>query len=254
MNPLKRFALAISYVTCLPLLRDPDGQLLPGLAKYLPAVGILLGCLMAGLAIALKAICSDSLVVGVILTLSWLIITGGIHFDGLMDTADGVFSHRERSRMLEIMADSRVGNFGVMVGFGIISTKIACLASLNSNILWLTLLVVPSWARWCETFTIGAFPYLREQGLGKVWHDTIGWPSDLIVSAIPPILLTIILSASGNLLSLLIALATILSGLACAFWLKSILWGHTGDTYGATVELAETGALLATALLVHLPH
>jgi len=256
MNPLYRFGLAVSYVTCIPVCRLPADQEageLHGLSKYLPAVGLLIGALLLTIALGLRALQTNQLTAGAVLALSWLVITGGIHLDGLMDTADGVFSHREQERMLEIMADSRVGNFGAMTGFAVLIVKFASLSSLPFPALLPVLLLVPAWARWCETYAIAAFPYLREAGMGKVWHQTTRHPLDPLLAGMLPVLATAAVWALGFRLSPLPAGFTILSGMGSAFYLVNILRGHTGDTYGAVVELAEAAALLLTALTINLP-
>ncbi|HEY9870008.1 MAG TPA: adenosylcobinamide-GDP ribazoletransferase [Candidatus Obscuribacterales bacterium] len=256
MNALKKLALAASFVSCLPLCRlpeDPQGNGMAGLAKYLPAAGMLIGGLLVLIAWLLLLARAEALLLGAILTVCWLMLTGGIHFDGLMDTADGVLSHREPARMLEIMNDSRVGNFGAMTGFCVILLKFASLASLPFPVLLQVLAIVPAWARWCESFTIGAFPYLRKAGMGKIWHDTTQFPQDVIIAALPPLALTAVAAYLGWWYMVLSAVATVVPGLAAAAWLNRILKGHTGDSYGAVVELAETKGLLMLALLVRLP-
>ncbi len=255
MNPVKKFALAASFVTCIPLCRlpsDAQSDSMSGLAKYLPAVGVLIGLLLAALAIALEIIHANNILTAAFLTVTWLWLTGGIHFDGLMDTADGIFSHREPARMLEIMSDSRVGNFGAMAGFCVCLLKFASLATLPFPALLAALVLVPAWARWCETFAIGAFPYLREKGMGKIWHDTTRCPVDLIVAGALPAVLTVAIIYVGSAWPLIVGVATIVPGLAASFWLNAKLKGHTGDTYGAVVEIAEFKALLLLALLVHI--
>lgn len=256
MNPVKKFALTAACVTRLPLCSLPeadDSETMAGLSKYLPAVGLLVGAILFGLSALLDLIKAEPLLSAAVLTVAWLLLTGGIHFDGLMDTADGIFSHRDQKRMLEIMADSRVGNFGAMAGWCVLLLKFAALGSLATSSLAGVLLVVPAWARWCETYAIGAFPYLRREGMGKVWHDTTRFPRDLILSSIIPLAATVWLQHQGWCLAAPAAIATIACGLAAMHWLKRILGGQTGDTYGATVELAEAGALLLIALTAHLP-
>jgi cobalamin 5'-phosphate synthase/cobalamin synthase len=253
MNALRRFAVATSYVTRLTLCKLPatDADLqLSGLSKYLPAVGLLIGALLFALACGLNIMNPSPMVWGAVLTIAWLLITGGIHFDGLMDTADGIFSHRNQERMLEIMADSRVGNFGAITGWCVLLLKFAALSSLpfSFNLYLTVFLMVPAWARWCETFAIGAFPYLREQGMGKVWHDTTRFPRDVFLAALAPLVATACLQYQGSTLAVLAALLTVASGLSFSFWLNDTLKGQTGDTYGACVELAETGGLLLLSL------
>lgn len=253
ISVIHRFCLAVSCVTSLPLARSDEHTAAGGLAKYLPAVGLLIGGLLVGVSATLQTLGVQPLATSsVILTLTWLMLSGGIHFDGLMDTADGVFSHRSPERMLEIMRDSRVGNFGVMTGIAAILLKIVGLLSMQQHgamVLLAALLLIPAWARWCEMFAIGCFPYAREEGMGKIWHDTTNPSTDLVLGAALPVVATIICALNVGTAAIAIAVSTIVSGVCVAFYLSSIVRGHTGDTYGAVVELAETGGLLLLTLL-----
>lgn len=246
-----RFFLATAFVTSMPLAKIPeDPQALAGLSKYLPAVGVLIGAILAVLAWLLVNASCTPILVGTILAITWLKLTGGIHYDGLMDTADGIFSHQPVDRMLEIMQDPRTGNFGAMAGFTTMLLKVACLASLATPHLMMAVLLIPVWSRWCEVVCIGCFPYAKPEGMGKIWHDTTRWPADVLVAAIVPILMSVAVAyVAGIQLALLISLATIFSGVFSSFRFFDILKGQTGDTYGATVEFAEVGALLLIALI-----
>lgn len=262
IDAIKRFALTTAYITRLPLCTLPDTgaeDQLSGLSKFLPAVGLLIGSLLALLALALDSVLTGGpfgwTLKAAVLAVFWLLITGGIHFDGLMDTADGIFSHRDQARTLEIMADSRVGNFGAMTGWCVLLLKFAALWSLCSPSYWMILLLVPAWARWCETYTIGAFPYLKAQGMGKIWHDTTSFPRDPLLAAIPPLVATAFLHYQhSSLIPVLIALFTISAGLSLSYWLNRRLKGQTGDTYGACVEIAETGGLFLFAVATNCPY
>ncbi len=252
LRMLKRLLLATSAVTSLPvanLYEDPHA--LHGLSKYLPAVGSIIGSILCGLAYILVTWChASALSIGVIVTIAWLVLSGGIHFDGLMDTADGVFSHRSPQRMLEIMQDSRVGNFGVLTGVAVVLIKVAGLVALNKNALLCGLILIPAWSRWCETFAIGRFTYLREQGLGKIWHDTTRFPLDAVLALVVPLAASAACACFfGERITFAFTLSTVAAGLFAAYYLKRILGGHTGDTYGAVVELSEAGALLMAMLL-----
>lgn len=252
MRLVRRFSCAASYVTRLPfagLVGNADVDELNGLAKYLPAVGLLVGCVLFLLLRLLQLLPADRILSAAVVSVSWLIVTGGIHFDGLMDTADGVFSHRDRSRMLEIMSDSRVGNFGAMTGWCTLLLKFAALCSLPDTHAQAALLVVPTWARWCEAYAIGAFPYLRQSGMGKVWHDTMRFPRDLFLAALVPVAASAAFFPFDTQAVFCASAFTLVSGLAACCYFNNILKGQTGDTYGACVEIAETGGLLFTALL-----
>jgi len=254
-NVGKRFATTVRYVTCIPAFggqrRDELSQVdLSGLAKYLPAAGVLIGLALC-LALRLLNFChAPDVLSGIILAITWLSLTGGLHFDGLMDTADGIFSHQSVERMLEIMRDSRVGNYGVMVGMSTLLLKAACLSCLSPQTLITVLLLCPIWARWSEAFAIGKFPYLRESGMGKVWHDTMTYPEDLLKGALIPLGTTISAAVFRPIEAITISLATVFAGYLTALMLARKFGGHTGDTYGAVVELSELGGLLIAALFL----
>jgi adenosylcobinamide-GDP ribazoletransferase len=258
INGLVKFIHAASYVTIVPLAcllppaKEADHDQLHGLAKYLPFVGILIGAILAVLALLCQYLAVNHLLGAAIIAVLWLTITGGLHFDGLMDTADGIFSHRNRERMLEIMHDSRVGNFAVMVGIAAFVLKVVALAAINNQLLVPVVLLGPALARLAETWAIGFYPYAREDGKGKIWHDTTVFPRDLIFASSAPLALVLVLVLAQK--SLLIPLAAyyaiaIVTGLLVAAYLNKRVQGHTGDTYGAVVEATETLSLVIFAAL-----
>lgn len=252
MNPFAKLAMAASYTTACPYLRKPENeQDLTGLAKYLPTVGAGIGAILALESQGLFLSNANPLLSGAVLVISWIAITGGIHMDGLMDTADGIFSHRNQARMLDIMKDSRVGNFGALAGLCVVLLKLTALASLPQTITIATLLLVPAWSRWTTIIAIGGHPYLRQEGMGKIWHDSTHMPIDLLIAALVPILITIAVCYGLQDTRLaLIPILTVVSGLTGISTIQRILGGQTGDTYGAVSEIAESGGLLLTALLL----
>ena len=255
MKIIKRFFLALSYVTALHLVTteyDEGETQLYGLAKYLPAVGLLVGAILFALAHFLPWTALP-LLPACLITLAWLWLTGGLHIDGLMDTADGIFSHQSKERILEIMRDSRVGNFGVLAGVSILLLKIAGIGSLKGRVLLLSLLLIPAWARWCELYAIGKFSYARDTGKGKVWHESTRYPLDLILGAFLPTAATAAAFALTDFKTTLTpVILTVLPGVIAAHWLKGKVGGQTGDTYGAVVELSEATGISLTALLFSL--
>lgn len=256
MRLLRRLALAIGYVTCLPLLSvtltDQSQESLSGLAKYLPAVGILLGLWLVGLDLVLGCLHTSHILCCAILTIAWLVITNGLHFDGLMDTADGIFSHQSPERALEIMQDPRVGNFGVLAGVSVLLLKFVALQSIPIPHQILALIFIPAWSRWAETFAISAFPYLKPQGKGKIWHDSTKHPRDIFLSGLAPSLLVATACALGYWQAALMSGFTAVAGMIAAFWLNKKLGGQTGDTYGSVVEIAEACGLILSAIAVPL--
>lgn len=245
----KRLLTTISYVTCLPLakLDFDDPELLNGLSKYLPIAGLIIGALLVALLEGMLLTKAEPLVVAFLVSSAWLILSNGLHFDGLMDTADGIFSHQNPQRMLTIMSDSRVGNFGVMTGFIVFLGKLIGIYSIAGSAMAPCLLLIPAWARWCELFAIGKFSYAKPEGKGKVWHDTTIFPVDILKGLALPLLVTVAFGLAGYSQVWIAAIFSIASGIAFSTFMQLKLGGQTGDTYGATVEISELGALIALA-------
>lgn len=272
MKFVAKFLTCLSFVTCLPLgpgssdAVDPAAQddassgdegsgnieSLSGLSAYLPAVGLFIGGILCAQLAILQSLRAADCLAAVSLWLSWLLLTGGIHFDGLLDTADGVFSHRSRPRMLAIMRDSRSGNFAIIAALAVVLLKCSALLILFQHGAWPIVLLVPAWSRWCETYTIGAFDYARPSGMGKIWHDTASFPTDVVIAAALPAIATISVAILlHSWLPVGSALVCIACGLGAAQFVQWLLGAQTGDTYGFVVEVAEAGGVFLTALALH---
>lgn len=178
------------------------------------------------------------LALGAILLLSHIFWAGGLCYDGLMDTADGVFSGRPRERMLEIMKDSSTGAFGVMAGALALIVRFAFLSSLSGNVLLGALIFAPVISRWLMVVGITAFPYARPEGLGKSFVKYSNKYSFFFAS----ILLLAILAGGiyffENMIGIIL-IAGLAWGVVVAFWLTKKLGGLTGDCYGAIAETSE---------------
>jgi adenosylcobinamide-GDP ribazoletransferase len=249
MRFLRKLALTISYVSSFHFFKPASSEEeLRGLSVYLPTVGIFIGTLLFTVYWLLNLIDCANLLRAFLITGCWLMATGCIHLDGLMDAADGLFSHRDRDRMLEIMRDSRVGNFGAISGVMLLAAKICALAIMPEKWMFPALLLIPAWARWSEVFAIAFFPYARAEGMGRIWHDSTEKQDLLPALALPGLLsLAVCFYLNSAAISFLIPLA-VLPGIFFASRINCILSGHTGDTYGAVVELSEASALILLAL------
>jgi len=243
-------AAAVAFYTCIPV--PNTGKLdFQRVARLAPVVGLLIGGVL-GLFDTLihRAFGTPALTRSALVVVSWIAITGGLHLDGAMDTADGL-AVPEPQRRLQVMADSATGAFGAMAAIAILLLKTAALNDLDSY-RWLALMAACGWGRWGQQVAIARYPYLKPTGKGAFHKAAIrsGW--DLL----PGLLLLLSLSGLQILLErdrIMFAFGMALGGSAIAFltgaWLNSQLGGHTGDTYGAVVEWTEALFLcLLTAL------
>ena len=209
---------------------------------FFPLVGTVIGAVLC-LAYAGISLWFSQPYTAVLLVLCWLFVTGGLHADGLMDTADGLFSGRSRERMLEILKDSCVGSNGVVVFVSCMALKVCFLANLPQPSVCAALLAVPTAARFGVLIGIFQFPYVRQQGLGQAFVQYA--PRRALVKAFLCALLPLAVAGWGYFL-LLGAAMLISRGLNT--YIARRLGGVTGDTYGAVIELSEM-LLLGLAFL-----
>lgn len=242
---------AIAFYTCLPV---PNWMhpAFPQAARMAPVVGLLIGALL-GLAdaslhyLGMPALTRSGLVVGL-----WIWVTGGLHLDGAMDTADGL-AVLDPQRRLEVMADSRAGAFGVMAAIALLLLKTAALTDLAESALprMLLLMLAAGWGRWSQQVAIARYPYLKPTGKGAFHKAAL--PS--LAYTVPSLLLLLSLSfypalANPNLWrwSLILGLGAGAIALLLSAWFHHRLGGHTGDTYGAVVEWTEALVLVLCTL------
>lgn len=232
-------AAAIAFYTILPV---PSAWALEfrGIARLAPIVGLgiggLLGLFDAGLGhLGMPVLTRSALVV-----VAWIGVTGGLHLDGAMDTADGL-AVLDPQRRLEVMADSVTGAFGAMAAIALLLLKTAALHDIDGY-RWLAIMAAAGWGRWGQLVAIARYPYLRASGKGAIHKESAHSPLDLL----PGVFLLLALSGVQVFLEgdrFLVAAGMATGGAAIAIltgaWLNRQLGGHTGDTYGAVVEWTE---------------
>jgi len=242
--------LAISFLTIVPVYGNPQaGEKDMAYSLYFyPLTGLLIGLLLVAAA-CLAEILSLGWAGDAVIIVVWIIITGALHLDGLMDSADGLFSGREREKKLEIMRDSRVGAMGVIAFGAIMLLKFTFLGSLTyTDKLWV-LLISPALGRWVMVYAVSCFPYARSgPGLGKSF-GIINGRSNTWGAAIP--LLVVLLLLMKWEIFIIMAL-TVFAVVAMARWMAGSLGGLTGDTYGALCEVAETLFIVITLIVMTL--
>ena len=172
-----------------------------------------------------------------------LLLTGGLHADGFMDTADGVFSGRERERKLEIMKDSRVGSFGVVAFVLLMFLQFALLLDMSPPLLVPVFFVMPIIGRMAMVLAVSCFPYARADGMGKTFADM----ADRGTVAIAAVTTSVLVIPIGLLATLALVLGIVFALLFCR-WMTAILGGVTGDVYGAATVLTETIVLAVFSL------
>ena len=238
MKPL--FA-ALRFLSILPVPQSWSGQgaELSRSVKFFPVVGLIMGAIMALAAWSISFI--PQVVTAAIVVILQVVITRGLHLDGLADTADGFWSVSDRARMLEIMKDSYTGAMGVIAIVSALLLKFACLVVLDLNTLWRAVLLMTVVSRCMMTIPISVFPYARKEGgLGRIFYETR--------SPVHAIWAVVFALASGWFIvgpaGLTAVIAAVIATATFGFYCKWKIGGATGDTIGATCEITEIVTLL----------
>jgi adenosylcobinamide-GDP ribazoletransferase len=234
--------IAFGLMTTLPF--KPSDDWVAGdsgrAAVWYPLVGSVIGAL-TWLAWTAASFVFSPLMAGVVTLAVWVLLTGGLHLDGLADCCDGLFASVMPDRRLEIMKDPHVGAFGVIGLILILFFKAAALASLTP-ISSFGILLAASLARWC-ILPAGLLPLARPSGMGSDFAAGLQ-RSFIILAVLIPLVLAILLGLRGVLASI-----AGLGAAASVLWLaKSRIGGVTGDVFGMIVEIVETVVLLAFSI------
>ena len=249
---LRDLAGAWIFYSVLPAWPWPEPRF-RRIARFAPWVGAVLGGLQGLLWWGLEGRVPPLAQVALVLA-AGLLLTGGLHMDGAMDTADGLAAGE---RLLEAMDDSRVGASGAQALALLLLLRTAALATL-ATAAPLALPWAALWGRVAPLVAMARFPYLRPGGTAAFHREHwAGLARELQPTALLVLLMVVIdmavagwvVAGSGASKAVLAGLAGLLPALVVPLWLGRRLGGHSGDSYGACVEWSEALALLLSAAL-----
>lgn len=241
---MKRLITAFRLLTSLPMPNTGVWQAGDSgrAAVWYSFVGLCVGAL-AALADHLLSRFVPTLVTAALTLTIWIVLTGGLHLDGLTDCFDGMFHASDPERRLQIMKDSHVGAFGVVGLLLTLLVKFSLLASISPQRAVGAILLAASLARWCATFA-GTQPLARPTGMGADFAAGLTKPA-VALGALIPLALAVWLNTAG-LFALALGLLAMLIILRFA---RSNLGGVTGDVFGMIIEIVEVAALVPFVIL-----
>lgn len=241
------FVVALQFLTMIPVTinRAVESRDIAKSMAYFPLIGLLIGGLTAAVYTLLTPILAGP-VCDLIAVAFMIIITGNMHGDGLMDSADGLFSGRPRERMLEIMRDSCVGSHGVIAGILMILARFVLLGQIAPEFKWQALVLMPAIGRWAQVYCAALYDYARTGGGTGGFTEYVGireisWASLTVL--IPAILLL-------QMNSVILVVSVLAGTAALGRYMSRKIGGVTGDTLGAINELAEVFALVALQIIL----
>ena len=246
-------ARSVAFLSRVPVpqrhFAGHDGRLSRAVRAF-PLAGVLIALPAAALAAVLAALDAPPALLAFAALALQVLVTGALHEDGLSDSADGIGGGRDRDSALAIMKDSRAGSYGVValvLSFGVRAAAIAALAAaLTPSGLGMALLAAAAASRTAMVWHWSLLPPARRDGVAASVGEPAGGAAAFAL-------------AGGTLLSALLLLphlAAIVLALAAAIvavlafnrTVMRKIGGHTGDTIGATQQLAEMSVLFALAL------
>lgn len=230
--------LAIQFLTRLPINKEVDFNE-SNLSKstfFFPLTGVIIGSI-GGLTYYLFSYINKD--IGTFFAVvSMIAVNGGLHLDGLSDTFDGLFSNRDKERVLEIMKDSRVGAFGVIAIVLDILLKYVLISNLEKNIA-LTLALSYGNSRLMISYIMSTKNVSRKGGLGDMFHRS-NPKKYALFGGLCYSLITILL----NPIYIFPLIVTFIWGEIMTNITNKKIDGFTGDVYGATIETGEIVSLI----------
>jgi adenosylcobinamide-GDP ribazoletransferase len=243
LKEIMRFLITLQLLTRIPISYQFNVQkedYSEGIT-YFPLIGLILGSINLIVYNILK-LChvENGFLMAVLLMFTNLVLTGGIHLDGLADTCDGIFSNRSKERILEIMRDSHIGTFGVVAILMDLLLRTALLYELSFKQINLAILLMPLVGRTVYPLLMFKATYARKEGLGDLYIGKLTNKRFIITQIIGLAIIFYLLPLKGLYLTLLSALIAIIY----RRYIVRKIDGLTGDTLGAGLELIEICFLL----------
>lgn len=238
---MREFLIALQFLTIFSIKKEDtisDKDFAHSMA-FFPLVGIIIGVALSLLYILINPLLPRPVVCGLLIIAS-IILTGGLHLDGFVDTIDGLTGGKNKRQILKIMRDEHIGAFGTIGLIALLLLKWTLLYSIPNQLMISALILTLALSRWSMVILCRFFPYARDEvGLGKPFASFTG-TREVIWATTIAILLSIALASLRAIILLpLVLIVSITFGLI----LNKKIAGITGDTIGALNEIVETLSL-----------
>lgn len=208
--------------------------------KYLALIGVLVGS-VASLVLVLSLMVFPSSV-GILLSMiATVYLTGAFHEDGFADSCDGFGGGWEKSQVLSIMKDSRIGSYGVvglLLLFGIKFVALWELLQTNASVVFIVLILAHAVSRLMASLLMQHYHYVSHIETSKS-HEVASLRlsnKDMLLSALPILGILVLTLEWRYCLGLVVALLT---AFVMGEYFKKRIGGYTGDCLGAVQQVTE---------------
>ncbi|MFW6022927.1 MAG: adenosylcobinamide-GDP ribazoletransferase [Halanaerobiaceae bacterium] len=251
---MQALLFAITFLTRIPVpLKFKYNEELPSQSfTYFPVVGFLAGIIIVFLDKLFYFIFPE-IVSNIMLLIVYTYLTGALHFDGFMDSIDGLFSGRKKKEILEIMHDSHTGSFAVIAVILLILLKLSLFLEFSTEYRVPILILMPVISRWIVVFTAYRYPLASSSQLAKGFSRSLK-VKQITLSTIFLMLFVFLIAVISKMPLLYIiagfSLTLFFNILYCRYIIRKI-GGLTGDIYGAVIEISEVLFLLSTSIVLN---
>lgn len=231
---------ALRFLTVVPFKASARPDNFAAAMAFFPFVGLFLGTVLCGVNFLLVFFHFPEIAAAVILTVVWIILSGGMHLDGLSDTADAFLSGKAKADMLAIMRDPHIGVMGALSLISVVLLKVALLISCGAALRPAALLVSCVLSRWAVIPLLLFVPYARKEGKAAVFTEQVSRKIFILATLAALLFVCLAAGACALLLAAAVFCLVYLFGRLCF----RKVGGITGDTLGAGIEITEVFSLL----------
>lgn len=251
------FLLAVQFFTVIPIQKELPltKRHVTTMFSALPFVGACMGAIMYGVYQLLMNYTDwSSLLIAFLVIVTGLILTGGLHLDGFVDTSDAYFSYRDREKRHTILDDPRIGAFGAMALVLFLAAKVLFFAQLvateSISIYWF--LLIPFLARLGMACYLVQTPTNKETGLGAFFKSHILMKPFIYTIFSSLIVVSIVVAIFTHAWLIVLVFVLFVLGMSRLYrsWTMKHFGGSSGDLYGAFIEGMEL-ILWILLLLLH---
>ena len=251
-NAWAGLALAWQFLTIIPL----PSRLIPGTIpstfsmalRWFPVVGFLLGLGLVAIDQVLEHLFAP-LVLNLIILSLYVLVTGGLHQDGLADTVDALAGGTTPEHRLEIFRDSHIGALGATGLVLSLGLRYAGLMALPVGLRELVLLCMPAVGRWSMVVGVWRAVYPRVEGLAAAFIRNNSFVDVLVASLVVTIGVGVIFAPAAAVVVVCVGYLLVRS---YVWWISGKIGGITGDILGSINEGVEIVFVLCAPMFVFL--
>lgn len=237
--------IALQFFTRIPIRFIPDsvyaedGGREKSFAFY-PLVGVVVGLAGAGIMVVCHDLGLPKLASAILTIAVTVTITGALHEDGFADVADGLGPH-DRDDALKAMRDSRIGSFGAIALWALLSLKAIALSSIAFENVGKAIIAAHVLARWSSLPMSKVPPEAQStSGLGAQMAAAITLKSIALGTLLSVL---IVIPALGIVTGARSGIAAVVVIVFTGLFYRSRFGGVTGDCLGATNQIIEVVTL-----------